>query len=268
METPAEISVLSTLLPLAGIIFIITIGVVLLNQQFQKNLFRQKLEQEELKNIHQRDLLSSSIRVQEEERKRIAQDLHDELGAALSIARMHLVQLQKKCNEEPSGSHTTIGNVKNLIENAMANMRRISHQLMPPQLEAFGLVNTLEDVARQINNAGEIVIEINAAPQLPEFDWMLKLGLYRINMELINNTIRHAGADKITIDLRVEPDHIISAYRDNGKGLPENFSGNGSGCRGIESRVASLGGTFELGNSSGGGFYALVKIPFHHAYNE
>ncbi|TND08347.1 MAG: histidine kinase [Bacteroidetes bacterium] len=261
MEAPGEMNILAMLLPLAGLVFIIAIGVVLLNQQFQKNLYRQQLEQEELKNAHQRELLISSIRVQEEERKRIAQDLHDELGATLSIARMHLVQLQKKSGDEPGNSSATLDNIKSLVEYAMANMRRISHELMPPQLEAFGLVEALDAVALQVNNAGEIHIDVNATPDFPDLDWLVKLGLYRINMELINNTIKHAGAGNIIIDLACEAGIVISDYRDNGKGLPENFTGKGLGYKGMEGRVASLGGSLETGNNPEGGFFARIKIP-------
>jgi signal transduction histidine kinase len=260
METPEEISVLSILLPLAGIVFIIAVGVVLLNQQFQKNLFRQQLGQEELKNVHQRELLSSSIRMQEEERKRIAQDLHDELGATLSIARMHLLQLQTKHAEASPESIAAFGNIRGLIENALSGMRRISHQLMPPQLETFGLVNALEAVARQVNETGGMQITITAAQNLPECGWLVKVGLYRINMELLNNTIRHAGADRVTIDISFEAGLVVSSYSDNGKGLPVDFAGKGLGTKGIEGRAASLGGSLELGNKSGG-FYAIARIP-------
>lgn len=68
----------------------------MLTQQFRKNLYKQKLEHEELKNKHQMDFLRSSIQVREEERKRITRDMHDELGATLSITRMHLLQMERQ----------------------------------------------------------------------------------------------------------------------------------------------------------------------------
>src|SRR5687768_5964963 len=96
METVKDPAFINTLLPLVVIIFIIGAGVVLLYLHFQKNLVSRKLEQETLKNLHQTDLLRSSIQVQEEERKRIAQDMHDELGAVLSIMRMNIVMMEQQ----------------------------------------------------------------------------------------------------------------------------------------------------------------------------
>lgn len=261
METVSEINYINALLPMAGIVFIIAIGVVLLTQQFRKNLYRQKLEQEELKNLHQKELLASSIQVQEQERKRIAQDLHDELGAALSITRMHLMQVEQKNNSGDEVFLTSLQNIRGLVETSLANMRRISHELMPPQLETFGLVKTLEAVALQVNRAGEISLDINAEAELPELSWPVKLGLYRINMELLNNTVKHAAATTITITLACEGKHLVCNYSDNGKGISGDTPGSGLGHKGIEGRVASLGGTFAMGNNAQGGYQALIKIP-------
>jgi len=261
METVSEVNYITALLPMAGIVFIIAVGVVLLNQQFKKNLYRQKLEQEELKNRHQKELLTSSIQVQEHERKRIAQDLHDELGAALSITRMHLMQMEGKQGKADEPLLTALQNVRHLVETSLANMRRISHELMPPQLETFGLVKTLEAVAAQLNKTGEINIEITAVAELPALSWPAKLGLYRINMELINNTLKHAQATAITIALAYDTEYMICNYSDNGKGLPQKTQGKGLGHKGLAGRVASLGGTFDMGNREEGGYYALIKIP-------
>src|SRR2546421_9007317 len=96
MEQAQDVNFFYTLLPTAGIVFAIAVGVIFLYLHFRKNLFQQMLEQEEMKNKYQNDLLRSSIEVQEEERKRIAQDMHDELGATLSIARMQLVQIEQQ----------------------------------------------------------------------------------------------------------------------------------------------------------------------------
>jgi signal transduction histidine kinase len=257
MEAPGEISLLTILLPLAGIVFIIAVGVILLNMQFQKNLVRQKLAQEELKTIHQQELLRSGILAQEEERKRIAQDMHDELGATLSIARMHLIQLQQSTGGGASGFDL----IREHLESAMVNMRRICHLLMPPQLEAFGLVETLETTAQQINQSQHISIEVHADDNFTEPEWINKIGLYRICLELISNTIRHAHADTITIRLSASDRMLRCDYTDNGTGIAADMKTNGLGLRGMHSRAVSLGGSFEDGNAEAGGYYACITIP-------
>lgn len=263
METTSELNFLSTLLPMVGVIFIIAVGVVLLNQQFQKNLYKQQLQQEELKNIHQQELLNSSIQVQENERKRIAQDLHDELGAVLSISRMHLLQLEKQNSEANPFLLKELQNIRSLTENALASMRRISHELMPLQLEAFGLVKTLEAIAAQACKAGTIQIEVKAENKLPELDWPLKLSLYRISMELINNTIKHAEASKIEIEIGASEKYIHYHYTDDGKGLQTDNNHDGLGQKGIEGRIKSMKGTYTIMEKEyHQGFAIRIALPY------
>lgn len=260
MEATQELTFLNALLPLTGVIFIIAFGVVLLNKHFQKNLYVQKLEREELKNIHQQELLRSSIQTQEDERKRIASDLHDELGAVLAIARMHLIQL-----EEQHANNTTLSaplqNVRSLAETALASMRRISHELMPPQLESFGIVKTLEGIASRANITNGMHVEIIARDNIPKLPWPVQLGLYRISMELIANTVKHARANQISIQLKWEFPLLLFCYADNGNGLPACQVVTGSGRKNIEARVISMGGTIIQEDASKTGFSTTLQIP-------
>ena len=154
METIRSVNFVDALVSMSGILFIIGLGVVFLNQHFRKNLTAQKLKQEALKSKHLVELHRSSLFVQEEERQRIAQDLHDELGSIISIMRMNLVML-----EQCSGVDT--GDVRKLAETALASLRTISHRLMPPQLASFGLIPTLKAVIGPINQTGELSIGLS-----------------------------------------------------------------------------------------------------------
>lgn len=257
METIKDLKLLETLLPFAVIIFIIGIGVIFLNLHFQRNLSLQKLRQDELKMEHQVVLLKSNIQAQEEERRRIAQDLHDELGAVLSIMRMHLVLLEQQANE-----NTLAGllQTRKLGETALASVRSISHRLIPPQLESFGLIQTLEAVADQVNSAGKVTILLTTIDFI-ELPWEVSLGMYRIIMELINNTIRHSGADRIDLEIYLREGTIMCEYHDNGCGIDEAQLVTGLGLKNIEGRVSSLNGYFKIKNGPEAGCYALIKIP-------
>jgi signal transduction histidine kinase len=261
METSAEITVLTAILPFIAIVFVITIGVVLLNLQFKKNIYKQQLLNEELKNKHQLDLLQTSIAVQEGERKRIAENLHDELGAILSISRMRLVQLQGELHA-PQHSET-VGEIRSYIETSLASMRRISHELIPPQLEQFGLVLTLESVTEQLSKTKEITVTFSAADSLPKLSWSIQLGLYRVLMEFMNNTIKHARATEIHIDLSCSNNELLCLYRDNGIGLQDDTSINGIGFRNIEGRINALEGQLTIGAQKNSGFTASILIPLH-----
>lgn len=262
METTQKLNFLNALLPLALIVFIIAIGVVLLNQHFQKNLYLQKIERETLKGMHQNELLRSSIHVQEEERKRIAQDIHDELGAVLSIMRMHLIMLEDKNADDSGNILSGIKNARQLSENALTSIRNISHRLMPPQLEQFGLIKTLKTVVEQINDAGKINIRLAPMEGITGLPWSIDLGLYRITLELINNTIKHADAKNIMVIFGNDSQYLTCVYTDDGKGLSAPEQVNGLGLKSIEGRASSLGGIAKFGNSiTRSGFNAIIKIP-------
>lgn len=207
----------------------------------------------------QRLLLISTVQTQEAERKRIAQDLHDELGAVLSIARMHLVQIQEN-EENEINTKATLQQAQTLTESAIATMRRISHELMPPQLDEFGLIKTLRAIGKQINEAKHVKLEVVVDEDLPRWVDAIELGLYRVYMELINNTLKHAGARNIIIRLAQQGDQIVGSYSDDGKGLGENY-GKGSGFKNIEARINSMNGSFTIGKKHLPGFYASLVIP-------
>ncbi len=210
------------------------------------------------KYLYDRQLLISTVQTQEDERKRIAQDLHDELGAVLSIARMHIVQIQEE--EGKNNLQAGLQQACSLTESALATMRRISHELMPPQLEQFGLIKTLRAIATQTNDARQIKIELIADDDSQRWPVAVERGLYRVCMEMVNNTIKHANAKHIRIQLIQNHEHILFTYSDNGKGLPENYN-PGQGFRNMEARVNILGGNLQINNHHGGGFNASLHIP-------
>lgn len=260
MEAIKDLRFIEALLPLALIIFIICVGVVFLNLHFQRNLSMQKLKQEALKTEYQQELLRVQIQAQEEERKRIAHDLHDELGAVLSIMRMHLMVLEQQPEGTTGNWQENILNIRHLSETAMASIRSISHRLMPPQLESFGLLAALESVTEQLNNTGEIQITLNSYSSLDELPWLVNLGLFRIIMELINNTLKHAAATTVNISFTEQQPYLICHYQDNGKGLPLTGTGKGLGHKSMEGRVNVLSGKLNMGNNPEGGFYATIEI--------
>ncbi|MES2781027.1 MAG: histidine kinase [Bacteroidota bacterium] len=259
METSSDITLLSAILPFIAIVFIITIGVILLNLQFKKNIYKQQLLNEELKNKHQLDLLQTSIAVQEGERKRIAANLHDELGAILSISRMRMVQLEGDMANDP---HTeALSEIRSYIETSIVSMRRISHELIPPQLEQFGLISTLESITEQLSKTKEITVTLSSNNNIPELSWSMQLGLFRVLMEFMNNTIKHAHASEIHIDLSCYENILQCLYRDNGIGLHEGAPMTGLGFRNIEGRINALEGQLIIGGSKAAGFTASIQIP-------
>jgi signal transduction histidine kinase len=172
---------------------------------------------------------------------------------------MHVVQIQDKGIAD-SATQEGLLQARLLTETALATMRRISHELMPPQLERYGLIKTLEALTSQINTTEKISIDL-ATPQKPQrWSAPIELGLYRIAMEMINNTLKHAGANRISIQIKQLNGATIFNYADDGKGLPPDYT-HGQGFKNIEARVTALGGLMEIGVTGIPGFYATITIP-------
>ncbi|NOS94064.1 MAG: hypothetical protein HOP30_19275 [Cyclobacteriaceae bacterium] len=258
MAQANELNFLYTLLTFAGIVFVIALGVTILNQNFQKNLYRQMLKNEELNSIHQQDLLTSIIAAQEEEKKKIAANLHDELGATLSISRMRMVQLEQELSGE---NKTALQSIRSMSEIAIDSMRRISHELMPYQLEMFGMVKTLQDVIKKIEDIKDVRIHFHFVDDQQRWPASIELGLYRICMELINNTLKHAEAKHIHLQIDPLEDVLSLTYRDDGKGLPENYQSDGIGFKNMQARINTLRGTMTIQNDTIAGMVAFIKVP-------
>lgn len=257
METSETINILPTLVPFVLVLFVIAVGVVLLNQQFRKNLYKKQLEQEGLEKTYQHELLLQAVQIQEDERKRIAQDLHDELGAGLSIGRMQLVQLEKQATIDVKD----IYKIRKLIENTLSSTRRISHQLMPLQLENLGLEKALHSLCQGVGDSDLLEVNIAISEKKLDLHWLIELGVYRIYSELINNTIKYAEASVIDISIIKSENYLFCNYSDNGKGLNENTRTIGLGIKSIQNRINTLGGSWNYGNGKEEGFYAQMKLP-------
>lgn len=258
MEEPQEIALFNTLVPLAGMAVIIALGVILMAVQFQRSLLRQRLQKENLRMKHQRDLLSTSITVQEKERQRIASDLHDELGARLSVALMQL----KQARSMPQDIVSDIGKeMEQHLELALQSTKRISYELMPPQLVNLGLYKALLVLIEDVRKAGGLQVEIQKAGDPNNWPWPVQLGLFRMLSEMLNNTLKHAEASQVRIELLTAEGSILCTYQDDGLGLPKEVLSNGLGLQNLEGRAQALQGTFEMDPLTDIGFSARIVLP-------
>lgn len=257
MEESATIELISTIVPFAIIVFVIAIGVVFLSQQFQKSIYRQRLEKEALKINHQKKLLQVTIKVQETEQKKIAKNIHDELGASLSISRMLLKQLE----DERGYQKEKIKEVREIIETTLTSARRISHELMPLELSKLGLNEALCTFASKAEKIGQTTINVAITPNQLTLPWNIEIGLFRIYKELINNSLKHAQASQIDITIYRENDLLFCRYSDDGVGIKNKNILNGIGLKNIESRITAFNGSINYGNNEFKGFYSEMKIP-------
>ncbi len=237
-------------------LFSLAFGSVLIFNVYQRRMLSKDRELQQRETQYQRELLSAIIESQEMERKRIAHDLHDEIGVLLSTSKIYFNQLS------PDKAEKQFGELRNrmngLFDEMMVNIRRISHDLRPVILEKLGLVEALESLGAKLCDSGmKFYFHQNAPIPLSQHAELL---IYRIIQELITNTIRHSKGDTIWLTLEGNLQHLLLHYKDNGLGMPMH-PGKGLGMKSIESRLRILDGHLEHRKTEKG-VYFLITLAY------
>lgn len=197
---------------------------------------------------------------QEKERERIARELHDGIGVLLSTASIHFSSVEDKADKETS---EMLKKANKLLKEAGHEVRQISHNMMPGVLAKFGLLEAIEDIFDEAEEAGELNVEVNIVcgdQRLPE---NMEIMIYRVIQEMLNNTLKHAKASKVSFNITRFDELIQMVYSDNGIGFDEQELPHDKnlGLSGIRSRVEYLGGTIELKSEKGKGVSYFIDIP-------
>ncbi|GAB3647561.1 hypothetical protein GCM10028791_09800 [Echinicola sediminis] len=231
-----------------------------LNEEIRKEVDeKQKLASiiEKQKNNHLKDL----IQTQEDERKRIAGDLHDSLGSLLSTIKMQLNSL--KSSNADNQFETKHQDTLRKMDEAIEEVRRISHNMSPVSLRRFGLPSALQTLIEQINFGGQMDASLQILGLEERLSEQTELTIYRICQELVQNVIKHAKASTLHLQLINHLDSINITVEDNGVGLDKGKTGSGFGLQGIEAKVQMLNGNFSLESQPGKGCLAVVDIPIN-----
>ncbi|KAF0237014.1 MAG: putative signal transduction histidine [Prolixibacteraceae bacterium] len=247
--------------------FIGTLGMVLLALSvffffvtYQKKMLKKQLELNETKAKQQEEILLNTISAQEKERKRIAQDLHDEVGAMLSVVKLNVGRIEKKSEE--SVAKELAAETKTYLDEVITQVRRISRSLLPPSLEKLGLFFALEELARWVNKAEQLKIVCRKSGEQFRFDNKKELAVFRIIQELLNNAIKHSEATIIFISTRFTPDYnLMISISDNGKGFNlEEKMNSGLGLKNLDSRIQIVGAKFKMKSKHGKGTTAIIYL--------
>lgn len=242
-----------------AVLFILAVSIVVFFRLYKKKIIKQQAKIFEQEKKHQQDLLYSNIQSVEAERKRIAKDIHDELGSIFSTLSL---QLRKPKNTEPvAPTDEQLASSQQLIEAGLKTVRRIAHEMMPPELVLFGLEKALENLAARINVAGgtQAFVDYHVADKA--FNEEQSLALYRIAQEMISNTVKHAQASEITIEVYEKDGARYFRYTDDGKGIPPNVQKTGMGMKNIESRAGMIGAAVVPETPPVKGYRCTIKIP-------
>jgi signal transduction histidine kinase/ligand-binding sensor domain-containing protein len=230
------------------IAFLVVIGlVVLLTYLFGKWIKNNQLEK-----------LRIMLHSQEEERKRIAIDLHDDLGGRLSSLKLFMQATQKNLTGE---SRESLKDTTKMLDEAIVELRNILFNLSPKSLDENGLEATLEDLAANVERITNMSIETNIETQETPIARQVQYAIYRICQELINNTLKHAKASEIFISLVRREDGLVLLYEDNGQGFSTDSAKAGYGLTNINTHAQAIFGELLIDSSLGKGTAVTLTIP-------
>jgi len=259
--------------------YILTAGLIMLLAliYYIINFYRQKINAEEIINDKNQEISDQKIRElednikissmqsmlegQEIERERISKDLHDSLGGLLSTIKLQFDSVQAKVDD--IGELREYKSANNMLDTAVQEVRSISQNLQPGSLTELGLIPALKDLYNRFDE--EIYPEIDFQYyNIPKnISTMVSLSIYRVIQELLHNTIKHAQASEILIQINTEDDELVIQFEDDGIGYDaENLKRKGMGLENIHSRINYLKGTIHTESSDGNGTSTLIHVKY------
>lgn len=250
---------------------VLTVGLIIFIILHQKRVKRFNEKIQEMEKAQQRLLLNASIKLQEEERQRLAADLHDDAGPLLATARLYLNE--NLVNQDKATQLQSIFQARQIIDDTIQLVRNISHSLMPPTLKNFGLESAINDLFQKISGSGTI----NASSRFHEYKDRLKeekeLIIFRVVQELINNILKHSNASFIHLTQNVHAGKFYLRIHHDGRGLVQadfeklNKSNVGLGLKNITSRLRVVDGNINFEKDISQTYYKVtIELPKDEPY--
>jgi signal transduction histidine kinase len=235
--------------------------IMLISLIFIKRIFNVQKQVDELRKQNESKILAAIIETEENERQFFAKELHDGLGPLLSSVKMAISASVSNAKEEES--RKIIFNAEKLINESINSLKEISNKLSPHILNNFGLLKAVKSFVGKLPLSGQPKINIKSNIENQRFTYTTEVVMYRIISELIVNSLKHADARNIYIDLFIEGKKLRLKYIDDGIGFDMNkpeYERKGMGYSNIISRIRSLNGTVEFFTKPGEGLRVEVEI--------
>lgn len=239
--------------------FIASLGLILLSLgiwYFYRQ--RQKIKNKEIIALQQQQeiaKLEALIDGEEKERRRIAQELHDGLNGDLSAIKYRLSTLEESGLSAIDTENLT--KVINMIDESCAQVRSISHNLMPSSILDYGLLETVKEYCIKINNSDSFKIDFQTFGNYISLSKKTETVIYRIIQELVTNILKHSKATEAMIQFNYREDELFITVEDNGVGFDKNTISNGIGHKNIKTRIDFLNAQLDVDSSSAGTSYTI-----------
>jgi two-component system, NarL family, sensor kinase len=225
----------------------------------QQEIQQQKIT--ELEKDKQLSAIDAMLQGQEEERSRIAKDLHDGLGGMLSGTKLSFINMKENLVLTPENA-TQFDKSLSMLDNTIADLRKVAHNLMPEALVKFGLQEAVRDFCNSIQSSTNLKIVYQPLGDNRKLSNTAEVFTYRIIQELVNNAVKHANASQIIVQLTTNNNKIGIAVEDDGKGFDTNALANskGAGLDNIKYRVQYFNGTIDTVTSAGNGTSVNIEL--------
>lgn len=255
-----KLIVLTTTSTFLFLTFIILIFFLVYN--FKKKQLQQKSDLEIISLNHQKNLLSAQIEIQEQTLKRIAREIHDNISLTLTLAKLHLNTYEMGHERQDTA---LVGTGIELIGRSLVDLNNLSKSLDGQTIEKFGLVHALETESELVRKSGRLTVELSINGEPVRLDRDRDLHVFRIIQECFNNTLKHAEASNMCVELDYGNDLLRIVVADDGRGFDPvegRAAKPGSGLRNMENRATILGGHLTQDSSAGLGTRTTITIPY------
>jgi len=231
------------------------------------NITKTKLDELELlRSQEQLREFSSHIQdAKEQERLRIAREVHDEIGGLLTAIKMDLAWIKERLPKSKQMLTDKTTTIENMVDKAMTSARNLAHSLRPGYLDSFGIVAAIEMEADEFSQRTSIKVLLDHNEDEMELDLHpdVSIAMFRIFQESLTNIMKHSQASEVQVLIRNSPERIDLTIRDNGRGFSQEARAKprSFGLRGIQERVVHFGGEVNISSAPGQGVTVAVSIP-------
>ena len=255
----ASSAVLLLLLLISGVYYYQRSRIAIKNEKIAQQEIESLIDEQDLKTYN------AMLEGQEEERMRIATDLHDRLGSMLSTVKLLFSSLEEKFDKAQEENQQQYAKANHLLDDACVEIRRISHNLGTGMVANFGLKRAIEELCESVDQSGKIKCKALIYGIEKGIPLAIETGIYRMVQEGFNNAIKHAKADNLTVQLNKLEDGINVTIEDDGVGfdLEKERKAEGMGLSNLEKRAQKLGGELHIDTQKGRGTTIIIDLPLN-----
>ncbi len=235
---------------------------------YQKRMLEHRSEINEAEAKYQKKLLEASIEVAEKERKKIAANIHDDVGIVLNVIKLNITRMERN-KHDVALVEELLKNNAGLLEDTINTLRAISHDLMPQSLVRLGYVKGISELCHKLNMSGGQKVQLISDNNKIDLNKKVEMQLYRLTKEILNNIIKHSSSKQIIVDISLANEILSVLISHDGKGITDNEvkelidSGRGIGLQSIYSRAQLTGSKirYEVNNDK---YSIQIKTPMIH----